>query len=112
MKKEIINKFLRYFPKFNNEVQDIINDYNDIHLHLIFGDIFNPYLSELLNDPRNNQAELLKASELIEYMSNSDIYVQEVVSVTILERLSDEQEKFSTFRQIAGKQTQRFMDEI
>ena len=81
-------------------------------MHLIFGDVFNPFLSDLLSDPKNNQIELVKASELIEYMSNSDIYVQEVVLFTILERLSDDQEKFSAFRQVAGEQTRRFMDKI
>ena len=112
MKLEIVNKLIGYFPNLKEEIEVSLKDFDDIYLHLIFGDIFNPYFLELLDDPQKNKVELICASELIEYMSKSDISTQEVVVTTVLERLSDSPEKLSVFNKIAGEQTRKFIGDL
>ena len=112
MKLEIVNKLLGYFPNLKDEIEVSLKDFDEVYLHLIFGDIFNPYLLELLDDPQKNQSELIRASELMEYMSKSDISTQEVVVTTVLERLSDSPEKLSVFNKIAGEQTRKFIEDL
>lgn len=112
MKLEIVNKLMGYFPNLREEIEGNLRDYDEVYLHLIFGDIFNPYLLELLDDPQKNQMELIRASELMEYMSKSDVSIQEVVVTTILERLSDSPEKLALFNKIAGEQTRQFIEDL
>ena len=112
MKIDIVNKLIQYFPKLKEDVEEHLEDFHEIYLHLIFGDIFNPYLLNLLDDPQDNRLELIKASELIEYMSKLDISIQEVVVTTVLERLLDDREKFTLFSEIAGEQTRQFIKDL
>lgn len=112
MKIDIVNKLIQYFPKLKEDIEDHLEDFHEIYLHLIFGDIFNPYLLNLLDDPQDNRLELIKASELIEYMSKLDISIQEVVVTTVLERLLDDREKFTLFSEIAGEQTRQFIEDL
>ena len=112
MKISVVNKLIQYFPKLKGDIENHLEDFHEIYLHLIFGDIFNPYLLNLLDDPQANRFELIKASELIEYMSKLDISIQEVVVTTVLERLFDEREKFTLFNEIAGEQTRQFIEDL
>ena len=112
MKKDVVNKMIQYFPELDEDINAYLADFHEIYLHLIFGDIFNPYLLNLLDDPQANLIKLTKASELIEYMSKSDISIQEVVVTTVLERLSDDREKFTLFSKIAGEHTCQFIDDM
>lgn len=111
MKLYIINKLNEYFPELNNDINEYINDYDDIYLHLIFGDIINPYLLDLLNDSHSNYSKLLRMAELIESMSCMDIYIQEVVSTTVLERLFSEN-KIILFQDFAGTNTIKLIDDV
>lgn len=112
MKTDIVNKLIQYFPKLKEDIKEYLEDFHEIYLHLIFGDIFNPYLLNLLDSPQNNRLELIKASELIEYMSKLDISIQEVVVTTVLERLLSHPEKFTLFSKIAGEQTSQFIEDL
>ena len=112
MKIDIVNKLIQYFPKLKEDIENHVNDFHEIYLHLIFGDVFNPYLLNLLDDPQANRLELIKASELIEYMSKLDISITEVVVTTVLERLSGERNKLILFSKIAGEQTRQFIEDL
>lgn len=110
MKLYIINKLNEYFPELSNDIKEYIDDYNDIYFHLIFGDIINPYLLELLNDPQFNYYKIIKMAELIESMSCMDIDVQEVVA-TVFERLFSEN-KMTFFQEFAGMNTIKLIDDV
>lgn len=112
MKISVVNKLIQYFPKLKEDIEDHLEDFHEIYLHLIFGDIFNPYLLNLLDDPHGNLQEIIKASELIEYMSKLDISIQEVVVTTVLERLLDAGDKLTLFSEIAGEQTRQFIEDL
>ena len=111
MKENIVGKLIEYFPNLKNEVESNLNDFPEIYLHLIFGDIFNSYLLSLLDNPQENISQLIKASELLEYMSKMDNSIQEVVVTTVLERLSDNSEKLALFSRFIGDRTRQLMND-
>lgn len=111
MKENIVGKLIEYFPNLKNEVENNLNDFPEIYLHLIFGDIFNPYLLSLLDNSQENRSQLIKASELLEYMSKMDGSIQEVVVTTVLERLSDNSEKLALFSRFIGDRTRQLMND-
>lgn len=112
MKTTVVEKLIRCFPELENEVNHYFEDFEEIYLHLIFGDIFNPYLSELLNEPQVYRSKLLKAGELLEDMSKSNTEIQEVVVATVLERLSDDPKQLRAFSAFAGECTKQFIADI
>lgn len=79
--------------------------------HIIFGDLLNPYLISLLES--HNQPILKQIFTFLELLANhEDIKVQEVVAVTVCERLGDNPEWLSKARQYMGKTTLQFSHEI
>ena len=79
--------------------------------HIIFGDLLNPYLISLLES--HNQPILKQIFTFLEQLANhEDIKVQEVVAVTVCERLGDNLEWLSKARQYMGKTTLQFSQEI
>ncbi len=112
MKEDVIKRLVADFPNLKDGIESSLNDFSKIYLHLIFGDIFNPYLLSLLDDPQRNSAQLTKAGELLEYMANSSDYTQEVVVATVSERLADDPEKFKAFAAFAGGATKDLMRSV
>ena len=112
MKEDVVRKLIQLFPDLREAIKNNIEDFPEIYLHLIFGDVFNPYLCVLLEEPQKNQEGIKKSGELLEYMANLDVDIQEVVAFTVLERLSDSEEKFGLFYKYAGEKTRQFMNEI
>ncbi len=112
MKNRVLDKLLCTCPDLKNDIDGYLTEFSDIHLHLIFGDVFNPYFLKLLEDPTNNKKQLTVIAQLIEEMSAADEYTQEVVVTTVLERLSDEACKFKEFQSFAGVNTVRLMKKM
>mgnify|MGYP003298344394 CR=1 FL=1 len=112
MKEEIVKKLIADFPNLKGEIESNLNVFSEIYLHLIFGDVFNPYLSVLLDDPLKNRTQLIKAGNLLEYMSRLDNSIQEVVVTTVLERLSDNRERLELFSEFAGDRTRQFIIDL
>ena len=108
----LVDMLMKTFPCLKNEIEEELSDFNEICLHLVFGNVFNPYLLSLFDEAVNNRAELIKAGALVEVMSNMELYVQEVVVTTILERLTDFPDKLSEFIEFAGPMTRHFIDEM
>ena len=105
MKSTIVEQLIGDFPELENDIRDHLKEFPEIYLHLIFGDIFNPFLSELLRAPQANLSQLIKAGKLLETMAQSDAELQEVVVTTVLERLSDDPRQLALFSEYAGPQT-------
>jgi len=106
----VIEKLISEFPELEKDINSNISEYSHVYLHLIFGDIFNPYFHMLLEKPIENQKELKKAADLLEYMSTSTEAEQEVLVTTVLERLCDDREKTAVFYHYAGNKTKQFVD--
>ncbi len=112
MKKTIVNQLIFVCPDLKNDIDSYLADYHDEYLHLIFGDIFNPYFHRLLEQPVENREQLLSISQLIENMTMLDEYFSEVVVTTVLERLADDRSKLSAFKSLAGKNTINLMNNM
>lgn len=80
--------------------------------HVVFGDVFVPWLEELLSKPDTN-AEILIAFELLEEMAQDpDQRVQEVVQMTVCEDLLSSPELFLRARSLMRPTTQAFSRQI
>ena len=107
-----VEKLKQLIDQLNQYRDEYYNDFSEYHLHLIFGDVFNPYFLNLLEDIQINNIQLLKISHLLEMMAKSCEYVQEVVVTTVLERLADDPLKLNQFKLFAGKTTLKFIQKI
>ena len=81
-------------------------------VHIIFGDILTPYILTLLES--NAQEEMLQhIFAFLEQLANQqDLHVQEVVSVSVCERLGDKQEWLAKARTYMGPATLHLSQEI
>ena len=80
--------------------------------HIIFGDILNPYLISLLElGDRENTIKRIFA--FLEQLANyEDSQIQEVVTVTVCERLGDRKDLLAKARQYMGNNTLRLSHQI
>ena len=89
--KYFAKKLLQLFPECQEEYQNNLKHYGEILGHVYFGNNINPVLSELL---QSNQEKILikKHIDFIEDMyCRGDYDVQNVVIVTILAYLGDDE---------------------
>jgi 2-hydroxy-3-keto-5-methylthiopentenyl-1-phosphate phosphatase len=89
-KENIIQKTLESIletqPLFKKELEWC----DEITPHIFFGDVLDPYIIKLLNK-NVNQNELKAIFDFFEQMASSnDLYVQQVLATTVLERLGDD----------------------
>lgn len=111
-KKFIIEELKKICPSKKEDIEEYCEDFSEIYLHLIFGDILNPYMLELLNNIQENAEQLTKIAELLEAMAKDCDYNQEVVVTTVLERLNDDENVINNFKLFAGENTLKFIDDL
>ncbi|MBD2185315.1 hypothetical protein H6S82_09850 [Planktothrix sp. FACHB-1355] len=80
--------------------------------HIIFGDILNPYLISLL-ELGDREDTIKRIFAFLEQLANhEDTQIQEVVAVTVCERLGDNKNLLAKARQYMGNTTLCFSDQI
>jgi hypothetical protein len=80
--------------------------------HVIFGDVLNPYLFDLLHSDRQDD-ELHEVFQFLELLANhEDIHLQELVAVTVCERLGDDPATLHRAYKYMGTRTRQFSDEV
>lgn len=80
--------------------------------HVIFGDVLNPYLLDLLGTGRHG-TKLHQVFQFLEQLANQkDVHIQELVAVTICERLGDDPQILHKARTYMGARTRQFSDEV
>jgi hypothetical protein len=80
--------------------------------HIIFGDVLTPYLIDLLNLERQ-EGKLREVFEFLERLANHpDVHIQELVAVTVCERLGDYREHLKKAYKFMGPRTRQFSEEI
>lgn len=80
--------------------------------HIIFGDLLNPFLHWLLEEGVN-QALIRRIFIFLEKMANSsDVRVQEVVAVTVLEALMDKKIILEKAKEYMGQSTMRVLTDL
>jgi len=109
MKKEFVLKLLiEKFPNLQKELLDY--DENPIFLHLVFGDVINPYIEKCIQLKKD--VELVRVFSVIDdLLPNSDIYFQEVILFTVLERLVDNKNNWAYIQRFLGNHTKQLMNE-
>jgi len=79
--------------------------------HIIFGDLFNPWLISLLKNERGNKDELQHAFAYLEKLANDeDADVQNVIQVTVMEQLGDDKKILRKSYKYMGKRTRQLSD--
>ena len=90
--QEIVGEFLVIFPEHKEYFDEHIEDYGELLQHIFYADAINNPLFDLLKN-NNDSEQIKKYVHFIEYMwLRGDESVQNVVDVTILERLSDDKD--------------------
>ncbi|MEL7647717.1 MAG: hypothetical protein AAGU76_06465 [Sedimentibacter sp.] len=90
-KEHFANKFVDLFPEYVADLKEHLSDYNEILAHVFFGDLIDIPLFELLLTNKNVK-QIEKYIDFIEDMyKNGDGDVKNVVEVTILEYLGDDE---------------------
>jgi hypothetical protein len=109
-KDNIAERFVNEFPEFKPLFEEHIQ-YNDGELlpHVFFGEC-NDYFIKFLETEVTKELE--KLFDFFERMAKGDEYVQELLSVTILERLGDNKEILNTAYKYMGKETRKASNEI
>jgi hypothetical protein len=85
-------EFVRLFPEYMEEYSAHLEAYGEILGHVFFGDAIDSTLSRLLLENKDKDEEAIRRYiDFIEYMySSGDASVQNVVVVTVLEYLGDD----------------------
>ena len=90
-KEAFARRLVRRFPEFQREYQDHLRGYGELLGHVFFGDTLNAVLFPLL-EVNENPGMIRQYIDFMEDMyANGDSDVQNIVEVTILERLGDEE---------------------
>lgn len=90
-KEQIANDFVVLFPKHKVDLEAHLDDNGELFAHNFFGDMIDAPLSSLLKTNANKQL-IQKYVDFVEHMySEGDDAVQNVVEVTILEYLGDDE---------------------
>jgi hypothetical protein len=80
--------------------------------HVIFGDVLNPYLIDLL-DSGGHEDTLRQVFQFLELLAtHADVHIQELVAVTVCERLGDCRERLQRAYKFMGTRTRQFSKEV
>jgi hypothetical protein len=108
----VVNEFLNAFPEYNSAYNEHIEYNNELLPHVFFGETINEDLPVLLE--MNNDKEKLK--NIFKFMervaTEGDIQVQELLSMTVLERLGDNPKLLEVAVIYMGDKTKIALDEI
>jgi len=87
------------------------DDGDDTGAHVVYGDVFNPYLHEIISE--NRIAEMEAAFDFIEQMLElNDEYVANVMAVTVLESISYIFEVQPNLTNSLGKRSKKMLNDI
>lgn len=79
--------------------------------HVMYGDVLNPHIQRMLEAADDDA--LRRVFAFVEMLArNDDVRVQEVVSVTICERLGSDKGRLAKAQRFMGPATRRLSDEV
>jgi hypothetical protein len=109
--KNLIDKFVDNFPEFKKKAEDEKrwwwnDDNEEPMLHIFFGDILNPFLTDKALIKMDDLRLLKRIFGFMEIMAKSeDEDVKGVLTATILERLGDDKKILKNARSLMGGET-------
>jgi len=115
MKRKMNLKLINTFPELNSLYHDEVDwqEGDETGCHVVYGDVFEPYIEKLIID--NNTDLLMKAFAFLEELLEiQEIYIDEVIFLSVLEVLSDNIENVNFCKKYMGSRTlemvQKLMD--
>ena len=110
----MVPRMLRVIPDLREACDGLVEWYGgDVPgPHVVFGDVLDPYLVELLTADRQDAALVAAFSLLEEMATSTDVAVQEVLATTVLERLGDDRAILERARRYMGPATRRLSEEV
>ena len=110
---ELNNIFNTAYPELKSEYEEEVcwQEGDDTGSHVVFGDVFTPYIERLLND--RDEVKTEKAFSFIEkILDMNDRYCDEVIAFSVLEKLMDDLESIESVKKIMGEKTQKICKEL
>ena len=94
--ENLLGQFVCSFPSLEDNINEVISWLGGTYHHIVFGQVFNPYIKKILIDDISNVNEKTNVAQFLECMANSDdCSVRAVLTDSILEELLDNPDEFS-----------------
>ena len=102
------------FPEEEQQINDELDGLNEFLPHIIFGNVLNPIVIQLLKrDDSSNSKQLLQVFDMYEdFASSGDTETQNLLQVTLLEILWDEAITYERAMELMGEKTKEIWDYI
>lgn len=107
----VVNEFLNAFPEYKSAYNEHIEYNNELLPHVFFGETINEDLPVLL-EKHSDTGKLKNVFNFMERMAEGDVHVQELLSMTILERLGDNPKLLEVASVYMGDKTKIALVEI
>ena len=93
--KNLMTDFIRTFPFLKDEIDKVVDWAGGEYYHIIFGQVFNPYIKEVLLNDFSDISKKTKVVQFLESMAISDdCDVKAILTDSILEELLDYPDEF------------------
>lgn len=110
---ELNHLLITSYPELTSQYEDEVSwqEGDETGSHVVFGDVFTPYLEKILKDKDNKKVR--RAFEFIEQVLDiNDKYCDEVIAFSVLEKLFDNIANVEFAKKYMGKRTQKICEEL
>ena len=99
--KELNLKLVELLPEIKKRYEDETSwqEQDDTGSHIVFGDVFFPYIVENLSDEKITKKNFDVVEKILEL---HDDYADEVITLSVLENLFYEQDATNDFKRLLG----------
>lgn len=104
---------IKNFPELSSVYHDEIGwqEGNNTGCHIVYGDVFEPFIEKMVTGKKC--AELQRTFDFIEsLLAYKELYVEEVILFSILEKLNDNQQQINYCRPFMSNLTLLFLDKL
>ncbi|MDE7444716.1 MAG: hypothetical protein K2N15_03280 [Lachnospiraceae bacterium] len=111
--KQLNRLLIDRFPELEKEYQEEVDwqEGDETGSHVVYGDVFTPYIEKIIIQQKN--LEIQKAFAFIEeILARNEKYSDEVIMLSVLERLMLNKEQFQSCKKYLGKHTEQIIKEM
>lgn len=107
LNKDLNRRLIEAFPELTSLYHEEVNwqEGDETGCHVVYGDVFSPYLERALREKQKDQLE--RGFAFIEELLNiNDVYIDEVIVLSVLGFIIDSSDYMCFAKQYFGPQTQ------